>query len=120
MYNLVSVTPLQHWQNLNEANGCCLPLQGATKDLERAVEAYRRAEDKQSSQALFNLGYMHERGLGLPLDLHLAKRYYDGALQEEPAAFVPVTLALTSLWLRQHYTGSFLVLLSILLLEVPV
>ena len=120
MNKLVSMTPLQHWQNLSESNGYCRAIQGATKDLERAVEAYRRAEDKQSSQALFNLGYMHERGLGLPLDLHLAKRYYDRALQEEPAAFVPVTLALTSLWLRQHYTGSFLVLLSIILLDVHI
>ena len=83
--------------------------QGAVKDLERAGEAYIRAKEKHSSQAMFNLGYMHERGLGLPLDLHLAKRYYDEALEEEPAAFVPVTLALTSLWLRQHYSGSFLV-----------
>uniref|UniRef100_A0A7I4C8R2 ERAD-associated E3 ubiquitin-protein ligase component HRD3A n=2 Tax=Physcomitrium patens TaxID=3218 RepID=A0A7I4C8R2_PHYPA len=82
---------------------------GAAKDLERAGEAYIRAKEKHSSQAMFNLGYMHERGLGLPLDLHLAKRYYDEALEEEPAAFVPVTLALTSLWLRQHYSGSFLV-----------
>jgi hypothetical protein len=66
---------------------------------------------------MFNLGYMHERGLGLPLDLHLAKRYYDEALEEEPAAFVPVTLALTSLWLRQHYSGSFLVCLGFLSLK---
>jgi TPR repeat protein len=31
-------------------------------------------------QALYNLGYMHEFGIGLPLDLHLAKRYYDESL----------------------------------------
>lgn len=30
-----------------------------------------------SCQALFNLGYMHEYGAGLPQDLHLAKRFYD-------------------------------------------
>lgn len=83
--------------------------QGAAKDLERAGEAYLRAKEKHSSQAMFNLGYMHERGLGLPLDLHLAKRYYDEALLEEPSALIPVTLALASLWLRQHYSGSFLV-----------
>lgn len=86
-----------------------IEVQGGPKDLERAGEAYIRAKEKSSSQAMFNLGYMHERGLGLPLDLHLAKRYYDEALEEEPYAFVPVTLALTSLWLRQHYSGSFVV-----------
>lgn len=83
--------------------------QGAAKDLERAGEAYLRAKEKHSSQAMFNLGYMHERGLGVPLDLHLAKRYYDEALEAESAAFMAVTLALTGLWLRQHYNGSFLV-----------
>jgi len=89
----------------------CLRLwyQGAAKDLERAGEAYIRAKEKHSSQAMFNLGYMYERGLGLPLDLHLAKRHYDEALLEEPAAFIPVTLALANLWLRQHYSESFLV-----------
>jgi hypothetical protein len=29
------------------------------------------------AQALFNLGYMHEYGAGLPQDFHLAKRFYD-------------------------------------------
>ncbi len=58
---------------------------------------------------MFNLGYMYEHGLGLPKDLHLAKRHYDQALDTEPAAALPVTLALTSLWLRQHYGDSIVV-----------
>ncbi|GMP66447.1 hypothetical protein CsSME_00032491 [Camellia sinensis var. sinensis] len=41
-------------------------------------------------------------GEGLPLDLHLAKRYYDQALEIDPAAKLPVTLALASLWVRNH------------------
>ncbi len=32
------------------------------------------------TQAMFNMGYMHEYGYGVPMDLHLAKRYYDEAL----------------------------------------
>jgi TPR repeat protein len=32
------------------------------------------------AQAYFNLGYMHEHGIGLKKDLFLAKRYYDEAL----------------------------------------
>jgi TPR repeat protein len=48
---------------------------------------------------MFNLGYMYERGLGLPRDLHLAKRYYDLALEAAPEAWLPVQLARLQLWL---------------------
>jgi len=34
-------------------------------------------------QACFNLGWQHERGDGVPLDVHLAKRYYDLTLEEQ-------------------------------------
>lgn len=67
------------------------------------------AKSQSNAQAMFNLGYMHEHGQGLPLDLHLAKRYYDQALEMDPAAKLPVTLALTSLWIRRNYANSFLV-----------
>ncbi|CAK9276017.1 unnamed protein product [Sphagnum jensenii] len=82
---------------------------GTEKDLDRAAAAYTRAQSQQNAQAMFNLGYMYEHGLGLPKDLHLAKRHYDQALDTEPAAALPVTLALTGLWLRQHYGKSFIV-----------
>jgi len=67
------------------------------------------AQSQSNAQAMFNLGYMHEHGQGLPLDLHLAKRYYDQALENDPAARLPVTLALTSLWIRKNYADTFLV-----------
>lgn len=67
------------------------------------------AKSQSNAQAMFNLGYMHEHGQGLPLDLHLAKRYYDQALEIDPTAKLPVTLALGSLWLRKNYADSFLV-----------
>ncbi|XP_072990609.1 ERAD-associated E3 ubiquitin-protein ligase component HRD3 [Typha latifolia] len=82
---------------------------GTDRDYERAAEAYMHAQSQSNAQAMFNLGYMHEHGFGLPLDLHLAKRYYDQALQIDAQAKLPVTLALTSLWLRKNYSGSFLV-----------
>lgn len=69
------------------------------------------ARSQANAQAMFNLGYMHEHGLGLPLDLHLAKRYYDQAVEIDPAAKLPVTLALTSLWIRKNYADSFMVIL---------
>ncbi|XP_021729906.1 ERAD-associated E3 ubiquitin-protein ligase component HRD3A-like [Chenopodium quinoa] len=82
---------------------------GTDRDYERAAEAYMHANSQSNPQAIFNLGYMHEHGQGLPYDLHLAKRYYDQALEIDSAAKLPVTLALTSLWVRKNYANSFLV-----------
>lgn len=70
------------------------------------------AKSQSNAQAMFNLGYMHEHGQGLPFDLHLAKRYYDQALEIDPAAKLPVMLALGSLWVRKNYANSFLVSFS--------
>ena len=43
---------------------------------------------------MFNLGYMHEQGLGMKRDIHLAKRHYDMAAEASADAVAPVTLAL--------------------------
>jgi len=83
------------------------------RDYERAAEAYMHAKSQSNAQAMFNLGYMHEHGKGLPFDLNLAKRYYDQALEIDSAAKLPVTLALTSLWIRKNYADSFMVSLFI-------
>ncbi|KAK3008901.1 hypothetical protein RJ639_014934 [Escallonia herrerae] len=82
---------------------------GTERDYDRAAKAYMHAKSQSNAQAMFNLGYMHEHGQGLPLDLHLAKRYYDQALEIDPAAKLPVTLALASLWVRKNYAKSLLV-----------
>lgn len=56
------------------------------------------ASDQQhNAQAKFNLGYMHEQGLGMKKDWHLAKRYYDLASEASVDAKVPVALALLKL-----------------------
>ena len=59
-----------------------------------------------SAQALFNMGYMHEYGLGVPMDYHLAKRYYDEALAVDENVSENTTVevclcasALTPCWL---------------------
>lgn len=82
---------------------------GTERDYDRAADAYMHAKSQSNAQAMFNLGYMHEHGQGLPFDLHLAKRYYDQALEIDPAAKLPVMLALGSLWVRKNYANSFLV-----------
>ena len=59
---------------------------------------YRLASEQQhNAQAMFNLAYMHERGLGMRQDIHLAKRFYDMAAQTSPDAQAPVFLALSKL-----------------------
>lgn len=59
---------------------------------------YRLASEQQhNAQAMFNLGYMHEQGLGMRRDVHLAKRCYDLAAETSPDAKVPVALALLKL-----------------------
>lgn len=55
------------------------------------------SEQQHNAQAMFNLGYMHELGLGMKKDWHLAKRFYDLASETSVDAKVPVALALLKL-----------------------
>ncbi|KAJ8936610.1 hypothetical protein NQ314_012225 [Rhamnusium bicolor] len=71
---------------------------GTPVDYETAATHYRLASDQQhNAQAMFNLGYMHEQGLGMVRDMHLAKRCYDRAADTSADAKVPVALALFKL-----------------------
>lgn len=78
--------------------------QGTNVDYETAASHYRAASEIwKNAQAFFNLGYMHERGLGLKQDIHLAQRYYDLAAEASDEAQVPVALVklklrVTNLW----------------------
>lgn len=77
---------------------------GAEPDTSKAVQCYQAASDhSQSAQALFNLGWMHENGVGLTQDFHLAKRYYDHALLVNQEAYLPVTLSLMKLRIRSAW-----------------
>ncbi|MEQ2171735.1 hypothetical protein GOODEAATRI_013818 [Goodea atripinnis] len=86
---------------------------GTDVDYETAVIHYRLASEQQNgAQAMFNLGYMHEKGLGIKQDIHLAKRFYDMAAEASPDAQVPVFLALCKLGLV--YTLQYLQDLNLL------
>ena len=61
------------------------------------------SEVQQNAQAMFNLGYMHEQGLGMKKDIHLAKRCYDLAAETNADAKVPVALALLKLQLLYKF-----------------
>ncbi|KAI5467283.1 hypothetical protein BGZ63DRAFT_346511 [Mariannaea sp. PMI_226] len=77
---------------------------GTKPDISKAVQCYTGASDySQSAQALFNLGWMHENGVGLVQDFHLAKRYYDQALEVNDEAYLPVTLSLLKLRARSAW-----------------
>uniref|UniRef100_A0A915HUM4 Uncharacterized protein n=1 Tax=Romanomermis culicivorax TaxID=13658 RepID=A0A915HUM4_ROMCU len=71
---------------------------GTDVDFETAISQYKTAyESQHNAQAMFNLGYMYEQGLGIKKDIHLAKRFYDMAAETSTDAYVPVTLALMKL-----------------------
>merc|ERR1719192_396947 len=74
---------------------------GTDADYETAAFHYRIASEQQNNaQAMFNLGYMHELGHGMPKDIHLAKRFYDMAAETSTDAKVPVAIALAKLGLN--------------------
>ncbi|XP_061478573.1 protein sel-1 homolog 2 isoform X3 [Rhineura floridana] len=66
---------------------------GTKRDYITAAVHYNLAADQQSAQAMFNLAYMYEHGLGISKDIHLARRWYDLAAETSPDAFIPVFLA---------------------------
>jgi SEL1 protein len=84
--------------------------------LEKAARYYQSASDTQmSALAMWNLGWMYENGIGVPLftrhsrpcgssfycqDFHLAKRHYDLALETNSEAYLPVVLSLAKLYAR--------------------
>ncbi|KAG6008009.1 hypothetical protein E4U21_005243 [Claviceps maximensis] len=77
---------------------------GTEVDVGKAVQCYTGASEySQSAQALFNLGWMHENGIGLEQDFHMAKRYYDQALEVNEEAYLPVTLSLLKLRIRSAW-----------------
>lgn len=73
-------------------------------DASAAAACYQAAaEGMQSAQAMWNLGWMHENGIGIDQDFHLAKRFYDQALETNREAYLPVKLALLKLRLRSAW-----------------
>jgi SEL1 protein len=73
-------------------------------DPEKASTCYHTAADgHHSAQAFWNLGWMHEHGLAVTQDFHMAKRYYDRALETSPEAYLPVKLALIKLRARSYW-----------------
>jgi SEL1 protein len=77
---------------------------GALADAEKASTCYHTAaEAHHSAQAYWNLGWMHENGIAVEQDFHMAKRYYDLALVANDEAYLPVKLSLMKLRMRGYW-----------------
>ncbi|KAK3680455.1 ERAD-associated protein [Vermiconidia calcicola] len=73
---------------------------------ENAAACYQAAaETMQSAQAMWNLGWLHENGIGIEQDFHLAKRFYDQALETNKEAYLPVKMSLWKLRWRSWWNG---------------
>lgn len=74
---------------------------GTAADADKASTCYHNAaEAHRSAQAYWNLGWMHENGVALAQDFHMAKRYYDLAFETNDEAYLPVKLSLLKLRVR--------------------
>lgn len=79
---------------------------GIAIDAEKASTCYHTAaEAHYSAQAYWNLGWMHENGVAVEQDFHMAKRYYDLALATNHEAYLPVKLSLLKLRARSAWNS---------------
>lgn len=70
----------------------------------KAMALYQGAALKYSIQAIWNLGYMHEHGLGVNRDFHLAKRYYDQVSEHDHRFYLASKLSVLKLHLKSWLT----------------
>ncbi|ETE63456.1 Protein sel-1-like 2, partial [Ophiophagus hannah] len=91
---------------------------GTTKDYVSAVTYYTLAANQLSAEAMFNLAYMYEHGLGVPQDIHLARRWYDLAAETTPDAVMPVFLAYVKL--ETMHVLTYLPLLNVSLVYINI
>uniref|UniRef100_A0A7S2DUP2 Uncharacterized protein n=2 Tax=Octactis speculum TaxID=3111310 RepID=A0A7S2DUP2_9STRA len=66
-------------------------------DWSAAARHYHRAAELRHPQALWNLGWMYQWGIGVPFDPHLAKRHFDSTAEAHPDGRWPAKLGLISL-----------------------
>ncbi|KAJ3118837.1 ERAD-associated protein [Phlyctochytrium bullatum] len=69
-------------------------------DYKMAALYYQVASDEFSAHAQWNMGFMHENGLGVAKDYPLSKRMYDMAMATNPDAYLAANLALFQLFIK--------------------
>mmetsp|Transcript_21610 Transcript_21610/g.34695 ORF Transcript_21610/g.34695 Transcript_21610/m.34695 type:complete len:441 (-) Transcript_21610:7-1329(-) len=60
-----------------------------------------------NAQSMFNLGYMHQYGIGRKKDFEMAKRYYDLSKQHDPNGNVACYIFLALLYAQKFYSDWF-------------
>lgn len=70
---------------LRDMNGKKILEKQTTPNMKKAIKSYRIASSFNEPESLFNLGWMHQEGIGVGKDKHLAKRYYDLSLVYFPS-----------------------------------
>jgi len=78
---------------------------GLPVDFSKAAKYYQSAAEARQPQAMFNLGLLHQYGVGLKQDFHLAKRFLDASAEANPEAKWPVALALVGLYVHWWMVG---------------
>ncbi|CCE63088.1 hypothetical protein TPHA_0D04540 [Tetrapisispora phaffii CBS 4417] len=70
------------------------------KDYSKAIAMYQSASLRFAPQAIWNLGYMYEHGLGVGVDYKMAHDYYNQVLDHNPELFFAVKLTVMKLTLK--------------------
>lgn len=94
-------SPASHWNDPPASATSSLPRPAPSASYDKAAACYSAAAERQTSAlAYWNMGFMYERGLGVPKkDYNLAKRFYDMALELNPSeAYLPVFLSVAKLF----------------------
>lgn len=103
-----TTAPEQECKESDEEEVCQNPDQPeedySDADIGKAAHYYRlAAQQHKSARANYNLGYMHEWGLGLTQDFPLAKRHYDLAKSNSKQAALAVQIALMSMNMHEQW-----------------
>lgn len=80
---------------------------GLEVNMEISAQYYQVAADHHVAQAMWNLGYMHEYGLGIEKDLFLAKRFYDSCALTDKDGLVVASLSLMKWWMNYYISHFF-------------
>ncbi|RKP26333.1 hypothetical protein SYNPS1DRAFT_14339, partial [Syncephalis pseudoplumigaleata] len=80
---------------------------GTPRDVKQAARCYHSvARNDVSDLAMWNLGWMHEHGIGVTKDFYLARRWYKRALEINSNAYFPVVASIVKLYI--HWTWSWI------------
>ena len=77
-------------------------------NVKKSIEFYKKAMSLGDAQAMFNLGYLYEEGIGVEQNLEYALECYKYSAENSEDAWMPATMAIVRFQLYQfigQYTG---------------